>query len=336
MKSKQALIILFTALAFLAGARGARAGEWVTGTAKTAAGTRDYKLWMPAGKAKSEPLPLVMMLHGCMQGPDDLAAISGMNQVADQNGFLVVYPEQTKEANALKCWNWFAAKDQSRDAGEPALLVAVVKQVQTTNRVDARRVYVAGISAGAAMAVVMAVTYPDIFRAVGSVAGLEYQAATTVEAGLEAMKKGGPDPMVQGEIAFKIMTGHLSNLIDRRLPVIVFQGATDPYVNPLNADQLIAQWATINDLLDDGKPNASVKREPASTAAGEVAGGHKFTRAIYRDRDGRTLMEKWTVEGMGHAWSGSPTALPFADPKGPNASAEMWRFFVESSAAQRK
>ena len=115
------------------------------------------------------------------------------------------------------------------------------------------------------------------------------------------------------------------------MPVIVFQGVADPYVNPLNADQLIAQWAQTNDYLDDGKDNGSVKDQPARMIEGSVAGGYSYTRYVYSDRENRLLMEKWIVKGLGHAWSGSPAAGPFADPKGPNASEEMWRFFSDTT-----
>lgn len=277
-----------------------------------------------------------MMLHGCTQKPEDLATISGMNEIADRNNFLVVYPEQTTEANPLRCWNWFDPKHQTRESGEPALLAAVVKEVLASNSINAKRIYVAGISAGAAMAVVMGVTYPDLFNGIGVCAGLEFKAAASVETGLAAMKQGGPDPKQQGLIAFGAIAENLRGKSKRRMPVIVFQGDADPYVNPLNAEQVIAQWTKTNDYLDDGKDNDTVKRQPASTTEGSVPGGHQFTKSIYNDRDGRLLMEKWMVKGLSHAWSGSPIAGAFADPKGPNASEEMWRFFTETSAPKSK
>ena len=304
-------------------------GEWQR--ASNASGSRNYKLWVPSGYDKRKSSPLVMMLHGCMQEPEDLAAISGMNLVADKNNFLVVYPEQTKEANPLLCWNWFDTKHQARDSGEPSLLAAIVQQVGSTHNVDVRRVYVAGISAGAAMAVVMGATYPDLFSGVGVMAGLAFKSATTVETGLAAMKQGGPDPKQQGLLAFKAMGDKVPRKLIRRLPVIVFHGAADPYLNPLNADQVIAQWAKTNDYLDDGQDNDSVKSEPTRTIAGSVPAGYSYLRYVYGDRAGRLLLEKWIVKGLGHAWSGSPAAAPFADPKGPDASAEMWRFFAEAT-----
>jgi poly(hydroxyalkanoate) depolymerase family esterase len=336
MKSKKIIILLASMISIMALPRLSRAGEWRSGTVSTASGARNYKLWVPSGLEKRKPVPLVMMLHGCTQKPEDLATVSGMNEVADRNNFLVVYPEQTAEANPLRCWNWFDPRHQARDSGEPALLAAAIKQVQASNSVDPNRIFVAGISAGAAMAVVMGVTYPDLFNGIGVCAGLEFKAATSVETGLAAMKQGGPDPKQQGLIAFQAIAENLRGKSKRRMPVIIFQGDVDPYVNPLNAEQVIAQWAKTNDYLDDGKDNDSVKHQPAGTTEGSVPGGHQFTKSIYNDRDGRLLMEKWIVKGLGHAWSGSPIAGPFADPKGPNASAKMWRFFADTTSRAPK
>jgi poly(hydroxyalkanoate) depolymerase family esterase len=332
MSWKQIFPIIAMATILLGHATGAQAGDWVSGSASNSSGSRNFKLWVPSGYDKRKSSPLVMMLHGCMQKPEDLATISGMNDVADKNNFLVVYPEQPADANPLKCWNWFDPRHQARDSGEPALLAAIVKQVQASNRIDADRIFVVGISAGAAMAVVMGVTYPDLFDGIGVCAGLEFKAATSAETGLAAMKQGGPDPKQQGLIAFKSITENLRGKSKRHLPVIVFQGDADPYVNPLNADQLIAQWAETNDYLDDARNNGSIKSQPSSTTEGSVPGGHQFAKSSYNDRAGRLLMEKWIVKGLGHAWSGSPAASAFGDPKGPNASQEMWRFFVATTS----
>jgi poly(hydroxyalkanoate) depolymerase family esterase len=336
MSWKQILLMSAMATILLGHPPRARAGDWVSGSASNSSGSRNYKLWVPSGYNKRKSSSLVMMLHGCMQKPEDLATLSGMNEIADRNNFLVVYPEQTAEANPLRCWNWFDPKHQARDSGEPALLAAVVKQVQTSNSIDSNRIFVAGISAGAAMAVVMGVTYPDLFDGIGVCAGLEFKAGTSAETGLAAMKQGGPDPKQQGIMAFNAIAESLRGKSKPRMPVIVFQGDGDPYVNPLNAEQLISQWSKTNDYLDDGKDNDSIKSQPASQTEGSVPGGHQFTKSSYNDRDGRLIMEKWMVKGLGHAWSGSPTAGPFADPKGPNASLEMWRFFTETTSRAPK
>jgi poly(hydroxyalkanoate) depolymerase family esterase len=337
MNSKSTIIFLAIACCALLLPNTAQAGEWVNGSVSNAAGSRNYALWVPStykNRDKRKSWPLVMMLHGCIQTPQDLAAISGMNSVADKNNFLVVYPEQTKEANPLRCWNWFDTKHQERDAGEPSLLAAIVRQVGSTHNVNSRRVYVAGISAGAAMAVVMGTTYPDLFSGIGVMAGLAFKSGTTLETGLAAMKQGGPDPKQLGLLAFKVM-GDRGGKATRRMPVIVFHGDADPYLSLINAEQVIAQWATTNDYLDDGKGNNSVSPEPARTIEGLIPAGHSYLRYLYGDRSGRLLLEKWIVKGLGHAWSGSPTAMPFADRKGPNASEEMWRFFGETSRGSK-
>lgn len=323
------LIISLMALAFLHNA--AYAGSWVSGTVKTSFGSRDYKLWLPSGYRKEKPLPLLLMLHGCMQTPEDLGTASGMNALADENDFLVVYPQQTAAANPLSCWNWFDSKHQSRDEGEPALIAAVIQDLSSSYKVDAKRIYVVGISAGGAMAVVMAANYPELFAGLGVIAGEEYKAGTTVEGGLASMKTGGPDPNQQGLAAYQSMQKSLAGS-KKRMPVIAFHGTKDPYLNPLNTDQVIAQWAQTNDYLDDGKDNDSVSVQSPTETKGVVPNGYSFTRSQYKDSNGRLLMEKWIVEGLGHAWPGSPVASQFADPKGPNASAETWRFFTETTS----
>lgn len=322
------IIIAVMALAFLPSA--VHAGSWVDGSVKNASGSLDFKLWVPSGYRKEEPVPLVLMLHGCMQKTEDLAAASGMNELADKNNFLVVYPQQTAAANPLSCWNWFEPKHQARDSGEAALIAAVVQQVRASYSINAKRVYVVGISAGGAMAVLMAASYPEVFAGLGVIAGEEYKAGTSVEAGLASMKSGGPDPDQQGLLAYQAMqkTGFAAGT---RMPVIAFHGAKDPYLNPLNTEQVIAQWAQTNDYLDDGKDNGSVSVKSPTETKGVVPNGYSYTRSIYKDSKGRPLMEKWLVEDLGHAWPGSPIVNRFADPKGPNAAVEIWRFFNETN-----
>jgi poly(hydroxyalkanoate) depolymerase family esterase len=324
------IVISILALVFLHTA--AHGGTWTGGTVKNSFGSRDYKLWLATPYRKEQPVPLVLMLHGCMQKAEDLAALAGMNDLADANNFLVAYPQQVATANPLSCWNWFDPKHQARDGGEPALIAAVVQDIRSTYSIDDKRIYVVGISAGAAMGVVMAATYPEIFAGLALMAGVEYKAGTTVEGGLAAMKSGGPDPNQQGVLAFQSMQQGLGTA-KKRMPVIAFHGTKDPYLNPLNTDQLIAQWAQTNDYLDDGKDNDSVSIKSPLEMKGAVPNGYSFTRSQYKDSTGRLLIEKWIVEGLGHAWSGSPIANPFADAKGPKASVETWRFFTETSLA---
>ncbi len=327
MKVKQIIIsvVVLTCLNTVA-----YGGSWVAGEVKNSSGSLEYKLWVASGYRKDKPVPLVLMLHGCMQKVEDLSASSGMNDLADKNNFLVVYPEQAAAANPLRCWNWFDPKHQSREAGEPSLIAAVISDVSSSYSIDAHRVYVVGISAGGAMAVVMGATYPELFAGLGVIAGAEYKAGTTVEAGFAAMKQGGPSPDQQGVLAFQAIQKSSSGS-KKRMPVIAFHGTKDPYMNPVNTDQLIAQWAQTNDYLDEGKDNDSITVQSPNEAKGAVPNGYSYTRYLYKDSNGRLLLEKWIVEGLGHAWSGSAIANQFADPKGPNASTEMWRFFVETN-----
>jgi len=307
------------------------AGKWVIGTASSKSGSRKFRLWVPRHHDGREPSPLVMLLHGCGQSAKDLAKICGMNAIAERDNFLVVYPEQPTAANLLRCWNWFDPKHQARESGEPSILAAVVEQAVSSHNVDPDRVYVAGLSAGAAMAVVMGATYPDLFMAIGVVAGLEFAAATTAAAGLGAITRGGPDPSHQGLLAFQAMSEGLREKPKRRMPVIVFQGAADPYLNPVNADQVLAQWARTNDYLDGNEDGKRLLEQAGEITAGSVPGSYSFQKCKYEDSAGRLLMEKWLVEGLGHAWPGSPSAGRFADPNGPNASEEMWRFFCDTT-----
>jgi poly(hydroxyalkanoate) depolymerase family esterase len=314
----------------------AQAGTWVTSKIENSSGTLQYKLWVPAKYSKQTKAPLVLMLHGCMQGPDDVAALAGMNELADSETFLIVYPEQTTAANPLRCWNWFDPKHQLRGSGEPSLIAAVVQDVQSNYSVDPDRVYSVGISAGAAMTVVMGVAYPELFAGLGVVIGAEYKAGTSVEAGLAAMKSGGPDPAQQGVLAFKSIQNGSAQKPVKRIPLIAFHGTKDPYLNPLNTEQLIAQWAKTNDYLDDGKDNNSVTTQSAKEVDGSVPSGYSYKKYSYFDRNGHLLMEKWIVDGMGHAWPGSRIASPFADAKAPNATAEIWRFFGETTTASKE
>ena len=325
--------IIFSLAVLVLVSGSANAGSWVSGTVKTAVGSLEYKLWVPSVYKKEKAVPLVLMLHGCTQNAEALASLSGMNELSEKNNFLVVYPEQSTAANPLKCWNWFDPKHQSRDAGEPSLIAAVIQDVRASSNIDNQKVFVVGISAGGAMAVVMGATYPDIFAGIGVIAGTEFKAATTVQGGLAAMKSGGPDPNQQGLLAFESISS--SAPLKRRIPLIAFQGTKDPYVNPINVDQLITQWAQTNDYLDDQKDNDSVSAKQAKESKGVVPNGYGYTKYTYNDSSGRLLMERWVVDDLGHAWPGSKIVGQFADAKGPDATAEIWRFFNEATSSAK-
>jgi poly(hydroxyalkanoate) depolymerase family esterase len=269
------------------------------------AGSRPYKLYVPA--ARPQAAALIVMLHGCTQSPDDFAAGTRMNVLAEAHGFLVVYPAQPKSANASKCWNWFNAAEQQRDQGEPSLIAGITREVMRNHKVDPRRVYIAGLSAGGAAAAIMAETYPDLYAAAGIHSGLACGAAHDMMSAFAAMKQG-PKSVARP----KRTSG--------RVPLIVFQGDTDKTVHPSNA-------AWIVESADP--PSGTVIKE----ANGRSAGGVDYTRTTYLDPDGKALVENWTVHGGGHAWFGGSPAGSYTDPAGPDASGEMVRFFLEHGKA---
>ncbi len=284
----------------------------------TAPDGRVYQLFIPTGYQKGQPLPLVVMLHGCGQTSTQFATATQMNQVAEKHKFIVAYPEQTFSANMSRCWNWFDTTHQSRNRGEPASIVGVVQHIKQNYSVDDRRVYVAGLSAGGAMSVILGATYPDVFTAIGVGSGLEYKAATSMMTSFTAMMMGGPSPTRQGELAYQAMGEHA-----RVMPVIVFHGTADYTVRPINGDQVISQWAETNRRSS----NSNITDRPSQTITGSVPNGRTYTRYIYKDPQGKTIMEKYMINNMGHAWSGGPLGGSFTDPSGPNASEIMWDFF---------
>jgi poly(hydroxyalkanoate) depolymerase family esterase len=281
-------------------------GQFVDATYSSTVGTRAYKLYIPSGYT-GQAVPLVVMLHGCTQRPVDFAAGTRMNVLAEGETFLVAYPEQAPAANGAKCWNWFQESDQQRDGGEPSLIAGITRQIMSQYQVDESRVYVAGMSAGGAMAVVMAATYPDLYAAVGVHSGLAYGAAHDLPSAFAAMQ--------QGTVYY---ARHLREII----PLIAFHGDGDAMVAPANADSLLDQWLQAASDGLGSRPDVKVEQ-------GQVADGHAYSRCIYHDADGRALMEQWTVHQASHAWSGGSPSGSYTDPQGPDASTEMVRFFRE-------
>lgn len=286
-------------------------GEFLTRRFIHAAGTRTYKLYLPArcvGAASVAPLPLVVMLHGCTQSADDFAAGTQMNRLADTHGFLVVYPEQPAGANPSRCWNWFRAEDQVRDGGEPALIAGIVQAVMADHAVDTRRIFVAGLSAGAAMAVILGETHPELFAAVGVHSGLPYRSASDIPSALAAMKGRGlatPQPVGRG------------------VPTIVFHGDRDHTVQQRNGERIVEQATKAH----------SMQGLQVRTDTGAVPGGRRYTRTVHADAQGRPRVECWTLHGAGHAWSGGHASGSYTDGSGPDASAEMLRFFLAQHPA---
>ena len=281
-------------------------GRFLGGTFSGPAGRLGYKLYVPS-VYRGEPVSLVVMLHGCSQSADDFAAGTRMNHLAEEQGFLVLYPEQSRSANLQKCWNWFKPEDQQRDGGEPSLIAGATREVMRTYAIDPRRVYVAGLSAGGAAAAIMGAAYPDLYAAVGVHSGLACGAASDMPSAFVAMRQGA---------TMEPQSGRRPDAQARVVSTIVFYADLDSTVHPRNGDQVIAQAAP-----DDGL-QTEVLRD-------RVPGGHAYTRTVHRDRDGRVLHEQWLVHGSGHAWAGGSAVGSFTDPLGPDASREMLRFFQE-------
>jgi len=278
-------------------------------------GTRDYLLYEPAGY-DGTPLPLVVALHGCSQTASHFAYVTGFNQLADAKGFLVAWPEQTLAANSGGCWNWFLPGHQQRTTGEAAIIAGIVQEVKGTHAVDDERVYATGISAGAAMAIVMAAVFPDRFAAVSSVEGCPFQGTPCIGSASVL-----PAETLAG-YAFQAMGSYA-----RAVPVMVVQGDIDFNVPLANGELIVQQWLGVADRADDGSSNQSVSRQPDHTDKGTAPGGHSYDTAVYVDGNGAPLVERWLVHGLGHAWPGGAPAVAYSDPMGPSATEESYRFF---------
>ncbi|MCK9686326.1 alpha/beta hydrolase family esterase [Scleromatobacter humisilvae] len=284
--------------------RRANGESFTSGHFKNECGGRDYKLFTPA-REDDRLLPLVVMLHGCTQDPDDFARGTRMNALARERGFLVLYPSQSQRANAQRCWSWFKHNHQARGKGEPAILAGIVREVVEAHGVDAARVYVAGLSAGGAMAAILGDAYPDLFAAVGVHSGLPTGSARDVQSAFAAMSGGAPSaPRPPRTSATP--------------PTIVFHGDADKTVNVVNGERILASAG----LAAQG-----------DASRGSSAMGVPYSRRVHVDGRGAERGEQWTIHGAGHAWAGGDLAGSYTDPRGPDASAEMLRFFLQHPKA---
>lgn len=281
------------------------AAKFLSLTHTSPQGTIAYRLYIPA-KRLATPMPLILMLHGCTQSPEDFAAGTGMNSLAEEFGCLVAYPAQPHGANAQKCWNWYRPQDQKRGRGEPALLAGMVQEILLDHGADPARVYVAGLSAGGAAAAILAAAYPEIFSAVGIHSGLPLAAAQDVASAFAAMRSGAG----KGAEAIPV-------------PTIIFHGQADVTVHPKNGDALLAQAV-------HGHSGLRQTHQSGASPGGRTVHQTRFLRA-----DGSSLAEFWQVEGAGHAWAGGHPAGSYTDARGPDASREMLRFFLQHNAPTR-
>jgi poly(hydroxyalkanoate) depolymerase family esterase len=277
--------------------------RFIEGTFSNAAGSRSYKLFIPS-RYQGQLLPLVVMLHGCTQSPDDFAAGTRMNSLADEQNCFVVYPEQPTQANQAKCWNWFRVGDQQRGGGEASLIAGITRKIMRDYSIDPKHVYVGGLSAGGAAAAIMGATHADLYAAVGIHSGLACGAASDLPSALVAMRKGGGPKAIADS--------------GPPVPTIVFHGDRDTTVHPNNGDRILRHPGKATN------PTTMVLR-------GRVPNGHAYTRTIVTDADERAISEHWNVHGAGHAWSGGSPAGSYTDPRGPDATREMLRFFLEHS-----
>ncbi|XQZ53839.1 PHB depolymerase family esterase [Paracoccus yeei] len=288
------------------GVVGCPRSSFSAGTHSCPQGSLRYRIFKPGAAAGSKPMPLLIMLHGCAQTPEDFATGTGMNALAKERGVIVVYPGQSSKAHSNRCWNWFDPAHTARGLGEAAAIASLTRRVLDTHGADPARVYVAGLSAGASMALVLAHAYPDLFAAVGVHSGLPLGAARDQVSAIMAMQRGNPGVR-----------------LDRAVPTIVFHGSHDRVVHPRNG-RLVAIRAR--------EPYIALRH---AQSAGRAAGGHAYAKSVDRINAGRPLVEHWTIRGAGHAWSGGSPRGRFTDPKGPDASREMLRFLLRHSLAAR-
>ncbi|MBC8118035.1 MAG: PHB depolymerase family esterase, partial [Burkholderiaceae bacterium] len=295
----------------------AERGQFLSKHFASAAGARNFKLYVPSTYAGT-PLPLVVMLHGCTQNPDDFALGTRANRWAEARGYLVAYPEQIQRANSHRCWNWFRSGDQHAGSGEPALIAGITQQVIAEYQIDARRVYVAGLSAGGAMAAVMGQAYPELFAAIGVHSGLPVGVAQDVSSALMLMKTGS-SPLTHKLFARPPSAQSSS---ERAVPMIVVQGDADRTVNPVNATRLVEQAVAARQSTN----SETTLRQSVQTVDANTA-GHGYRRTQYADPSGVPVIEQWEIQGVGHAWSGGDAAGSYTDARGPDATRAMLEFF---------
>ncbi|WP_191090499.1 extracellular catalytic domain type 1 short-chain-length polyhydroxyalkanoate depolymerase [Niallia endozanthoxylica] len=292
-----------------------------------------YKLYVPGEYHIEKQYPLLVMLHGCGQNPDDFAAGTNMNEQAEKENFLVLYPDMNHPLhprdpagyNPFGCWNWFLDKNQHRDEGHPKLIYEMIHEVKSEYNIDSNKVYAAGLSAGGSLACILGVTYPDVFSGIGICSGLAYDAANVffltdpmAEEAKTKMEKGVTDPYECGNSAFQEMGEY-----KKKMRVIVFHGICDTTVHPINGLQVITQWVQTNFLIEGGIGLADVT--PAKVKS-DIINGKSYTRHVYHDKKDEPLLELWMIDQMGHTWSGGNPSGSYTDSAGPNATEIIWNF----------
>lgn len=271
-------------------------------------------MYLPSGVDPGRRVPVLLLLHGCRQRPIDFAVESGFVAVADAQRFLIVAPRQEQHHQLQRCWRWYESEHQERGRGEPALLADLIDQVLAESgswRADPRRVYAAGLSAGGAMALILATTYPDVIAAAGVHSATAYRSATQGFSALGAMAAHASLPdhgLIGGEMA----------------PVVVIQGTNDSVVRAPNGDRIVDQWLASR----EASALAGLNRvRPLATTRALMVGGRRCIRTRWYTARGRRVLEYWRIDGLRHAWSGGARKAAFVDPTGPPAAEVMASFF---------
>ena len=300
------------------------AGSWVAGSFASEAGTREYQLYVPGNYDPARRHMLVVLLHGCTQDPMDLARGTRIADHAERGGFLALLPAQPQTANAMKCWSWFDERHQSRDAGEPALIAGMTADISRKYAVDPANIHLGGISAGGAMASLVAVAYPEVYASVALHSAPAWRAATDMPTALRVMANGSPDAEALGAMAVAAMGSRA-----RAIPAFVIHGAKDAVVKPANGRDAVRQWLATN------RQAGGASDAPTVVESSGESGGYSWTRACHGYARGPCLVEEWTVAELGHAWSGGSPTGTFTDEHGPDATAEIVRFFREHGRQAR-
>lgn len=282
-----------------------------------------FNVYVPSSYQPNTEVPLIVMLHGCSQTASDFATGTKMNQLAEEKNFIVLYPEMNPFANSSRCWNWFYTYNQTRGSGEPAIIAGMTDWVKNNYSIQSDKVFVAGLSAGAYMSTIMGATYPDVYSGIGVSAGGMYKAATTSGGAINSMYYGSVySPKTRGYNAFQQMGQN-----KKRMPVIVFHGSSDSVVHPVNASQVVEQWAETNDYVDDGSSNNSIDFQYDEKINGSE-NGKSYSKYTYFDQTGNHLIEYYYVSNLDHAWSGGDSSGSYTDPNGPDTSRLMYDFFI--------
>jgi poly(hydroxyalkanoate) depolymerase family esterase len=284
---------------------------------------------VPPDLDPSVPVAAVCMLHGCTQDPSTFAAATAMNDIADRHGFVVVYPAQPRARNAQACWNWFLPAHQQRGAGEPELVAGIVRGLiaqEFGQRIDPARTFVAGLSSGGALALIVAACYPDLFAAVAIHSGMPYRCADDMASAFAAMGAAGATRAPDGRAIHAAMGEHA-----RPVPSLVIHGSADRTVAPANAGRVLAQMMHANHLAAPETCEHDPARPSVSRRA-HADGGLWYTHNLWLDADGAPIHESIQVEGLGHAWSGGAPGASYTDPRGPSASEAIWAFFARQTA----